>query len=414
MLTDLSFLSLPMCTIPRSKDFTMNGRSRPLHLAAAITVAAFHTGALAVNGALPGGSGIKNASMGGASIALPLDAVAGANNPAGIAYVPASTTLGLQVFKGHSSADYLLPGNHLENRQTEPVPEGGFVWHWSDKVTLGISTSGAGAGSDYGQPALPVPGAGTAKTTLRVAEFIPTVAWKPHADLALGLGLNLAWEQFEADGVIVPAPVPGGLVPIPGHGTQTATGVGLRAGLLWKPAPGWSLGINLKSRTRMSKLDGYDQDLLAYSDGRLDLPAQYGVGVAWQPTARLTLAADWLRILWGDIKAMQDPNGFGWRNQPILRFGAAWALDERWTLRAGYSRNRGQIDSSRAAQNLLVPSIHEEAYTAGLSWRLDAHSELNLGYELNPRTTLTGTGASTGTTLTSKVQMFLLGYHHTF
>ena len=61
-----------------------------------------------------------------------------------------------------------------------------------------------------------------------------------------------------------------------------------------------------------------------------------------------------------------------------------------------------------------MPSINEEAYTAGVSWRVNPHSEFNFGYELNPRTTLKGTGASTGTSLTSKVQMFLLGYHHTF
>lgn len=392
----------------------MHGCSRPLHLTVALAVAAFHAGALAVNGALPGGNGIKNAAMGGASIALPLDAVAAVNNPAGIAFVPASATLGLQVFRGHSSANYVLPGNHLENRQTAPIPEGGFNWHLNSAVTVGVSISGAGAGSDYGQSALPVPGAGTAKTTLRIAEFIPTVAWKPSPDLALGLGLTLARQQFETDGVIVPAPVPGGLLPLASHGRQTATGVGLRAGVLWKPAADWSLGVNLKSRVRMSRLDGYDRDLLAYSDGRLDVPAQYGVGVAWQASERLTLAADWLRILWGDIKAMQDPNGFAWRNQPVLRFGAAWKLDDSWTLRAGYSRNRSQIDSSRAVQNLLVPSINKEAYTAGLSWRVNPHSELNFGYELNPRTTLTGTGASAGTSLTSKVQMFLLGYHYTF
>jgi long-chain fatty acid transport protein len=182
---------------------------------------------------------------------------------------------------------------------------------------------------------------------------------------------------------------------------------------MWKPAAGWAVGANLKSRVRMGRLGGYERDLLTYSDGRLDVPAQYGVGVAWQATERLTLAADWLSIRWGEIKAMQDPNGFAWRNQPVLRFGAAWKLDERWTVRAGYSRNRGQIDASRAMQNLLVPSIHEKAYTAGLSWRLNPNSELNFGYELNPRTTLRGTGASAGTSLTSKVQMFLLGYHYT-
>ena len=160
--------------------------------------------------------------------------------------------------------------------------------------------------------------------------------------------------------------------------------------------------------------NGYDRDVLAYSDGKLDVPAQYGVGIAWQPTERLTLAADWLRILWGDIKAMKDPKGFAWDDQPVWRVGGAWVLDEQWTLRAGYSRNRGQIDSSRTVQNLLVPSIHEEAYTAGLSWRIDSHSELNLGYELNPHTTLEGTGPSAGTSLTSKVQMYLLGFHYTF
>lgn len=392
----------------------MHGSAKTHHLAGALAAAVFHAGALAVNGALPGGNGIKNAAMGGASIALPLDAVAAANNPAGIAFVPSSTTLGLQVFRGHSSAQYVLPGNHLDNRKTEPAPEGGVNWHINSDIAAGVSIAGAGAGSDYGQPALAVPGAGMAKTTLRVAEIIPAVAWKPTPDLALGLGLTLALQQFQADGVIVPAPVPGGLLPIAGHGRQTAKGVGLRAGVLWKPAAGWAVGANLKSRVRMGRLGGYHRDLLAYSDGRLDVPAQYGVGVAWQPTERLTVAADWLRILWGEIKAMEDPNGFGWRNQPVVRVGAAWKLDERWTLRAGYSRNRGQIDASRAVQNLLVPSVHEKAYTAGMSWRLDPHSELNLGVELNPRTTLAGTGASTGTSLTSKVQMFLLGYHHQF
>ena len=391
----------------------MHGLLRPSPLAIALTAAAFHGGALAINGAQLGGNGIKNAAMGGASIALPLDAVAAANNPAGMAFVPSSFTLGAQVFHGDSSAQYVLPGNRLENSQTTPAPEGGFNWHMRPDLTVGFSVAGSGVGSDYGQPALPVPGAGTAKTTLRIAEIVPTVAWKPRADLALGVALNLAREEFEADGVIVPAPT-GTLVPIPGHGKETATGVGLRVGLLWKPAAEWSFGLNLKSRTHMSGLDGYDRDLLAHSDGRLDVPAQYGVGIAWQPTERLTVAADWLRILWGDIKAMKDPKGFAWDDQPVWRIGAAWQLDEHWTLRAGYSRNHGQIDSSRTVQNLLVPSIHEEAYTAGLSWRIDSHSELNLGYELNPHTTLEGTGPSAGTSLTSKVQMYLLGFHYTF
>ena len=43
--------------------------------------------ALATNGTMPHGYGIKAQGMGGASIALPQDALAAANNPAGMAFV---------------------------------------------------------------------------------------------------------------------------------------------------------------------------------------------------------------------------------------------------------------------------------------------------------------------------------------
>lgn len=378
------------------------------------TLWGIHGVAHAINGAQLGGNSVRNAAMGGASIALPLDASAAANNPAGMAYVPSSSTLDMQVFEGKSEASYVLPGNQLNNHQTIPAPQGGFNWQYAPDLALGLSITGSGSGSDYQRAALPVPGAGVAKSKLSTVELIPTVAWKLRDDLAIGLGLTLARQQFSADGVIAPAPVPGGLLPIPGHGTQSTTGTGWRVGVLWKPTTEWSVGANYKARTRMGRLKGYDSDMLAYSNGRIDIPEQYGIGVAWQPTSRLTLAADWLRIQWASIKAMQDPNGFGWKNQPILRLGAAWAVDDRLTLRAGVSSNSRQIGSERAAQNLLVPSVHETAYSAGLSWMMNNDTELSFGYEINPRTTLTGTGASTGTALTSKVQMFMIGMQRRF
>ena len=370
--------------------------------------------AWAVNGAQPGGHGAANASMGGASIALPLDAEAAANNPAGLAFVPSSMTLGLQVFKGNSSSQYALPGNELHNNTTTAGPEGGVNWHLSPQWTVGLSVAFGGAGSDYKQPALPVPGAANAKTSLETLELIPTVAWRPREDLALGFALNVAHERFEAQGVIVPAPVPGGLLQLPNHGREQADGVGMRAGALWKATPEVSLGLNLKSRTHMGVLDGYDQDLLAYSEGHLDVPSEYGVGAAWQVMPSLTLAADWLQINWGELGVMNDPNGFRWRNQPIARVGAAWALNDAWTLRAGYSHSRRQIASDRTVQNVLVPSIHDEAFSVGFTWQLDKSGALNLGYEFNPKTTLQGSGASAGTSLTSKVQMLMASWQHSF
>lgn len=370
--------------------------------------------AFAINGAQPGGFGVKNAAMGGPAIALPLDAEAAANNPAGMAFVPRSFTLGLAIFNGESSSDYFLPGNRLENRTTVAVPTGGINWPLNDSLSVGLTVAAQGVGADYERPLLPVPGAGNAKSSLKIAEFIPTVAWRPSPELALGASLNVVAQHFEASGVIVPAPVPGGLLPLSSHGSQGAHGIGVRLGALWKATPDLKFGVNVKSRTRMSKLDGYANDLLAYSDGRIDVPAQYGVGVAWNVSDRVTLAADWLRIEYSGVKVMQDPQGFGWRNQPVFRLGGSWAIDDAFTLRAGFSRNSNQIMSSRIAQNVLVPSLFDRAYTAGVSWRANKTSEFNLALEVNPRQTVAGTDASTGANLSAKAYFLMLGYQHSF
>lgn len=368
--------------------------------------------AWAVNGTQLGGYGVKNAMMGGASIALPLDAVAAANNPAGMAFVPDTTSLNLQVFDGQSASGYVLPGNRLNNHTTTPSPEGGGNWSWGSDMTFGISMAGSGAGASYKAPALPVPGAADAKAALSTVEIIPTLTWKARPDLAIGIGLNVGVERFKAQGVIVPTP--GGPLALPTHGSKTATGAGLRLGMLWQATPEFALGANYKTKTRMSAMQGYRDDLLAYSNGRIDIPSQYGVGVAWRPVPTVTLAADWLRIDWAGIKLMQDPNGFQWRAQPIVRGGVAWALNDTWTLRAGVSANSRQIDESNLNANLLTPSINSRAYTAGVTMRLNPKSDLSVGYELNPKVTLTGTGASAGTTLSSKVQVLMLGYQRAF
>lgn len=374
---------------------------------------AAHASSFAINGTELGGHGVQNASMGGASIALPLDAIAPANNPAGIVALPDSAVIDLQVFRGNSSAQYVMPGNILHNDQTIGVPEFGVVRHLSPSLAWDIALASSGSGSDYGQPALPVPGAANAKSSLRIVELLPTLAWKPLSNFSVGASLDIAHQSLNAQGVIVPAPAPGGLAPLPSHGTQSANGAGLRVGMLWNLTPHLALGATFKSHTAMSRLSGYKDDLLASSDGHLDLPSQYGIGVAWT-AGKWTLAADWLAINWGDISAMRDPNGFRWHNQKVVRFGVAWDCTPAWTLRAGFSHNNGLMDSDHTAQNLLVPSVNKDAYTLGATWHTTPHADITLGYELDPRTTLSGTSNSTGTNLTSRIQMFLLGYQMKF
>jgi long-chain fatty acid transport protein len=368
----------------------------------------------AVNGVEPGGHGVENASMGGASIALPLDAISPANNPAGISQVPDSVALNLQIFRGRSTADYVMPGNRLSNLDIGTVPEWGANWHASSSVTIGMAMAAEGAGCRYDRAELPLAGATAPKDTIQVAEVLPTVAWKPVETVSLGLSFDAAYERVESEGVIVPAPVPGGLAELPTHGTRSAHGHGVRAGLLWSPSPSLSIGLNIRSHVHMGALSGYSEDLLASSAGHLDLPSESGVGVAWRPATGVTVAADVLQLRWGRLGIMQDPNGFHWRDQTVLRMGGAWDLSSAWTVRAGYSRNNGGIPATNIDQNLLLPSTVRQAVSAGVTWHMTQASEATLGYELDPTTTVHGTGTSTGTTLHSNAQLFLMGWQTRF
>ncbi len=383
---------------------------RACFIAACCALAA--PGALAINGSQLGGYGIKNAGMGGASIALPLDASAAANNPAGMAFVPSSFIANIVVLQGEASSNFVLPDNKFNVTVGQLAPEGGINYVISPEVTLGFSVSGGGASADFGRPLLPVPGAQTAVSTQVALEFIPNMTWKPRSDLALGAGLVLAQQQFSAQGVL--AVTPGGLVGVPGHGIQTASGVGARIGVLWRATAQLALGATYKTLTPMGPLGEYAKDILAYSEGHSDIPPEFGVGIAWKPADAVTLAADWMLIGYSKVKLMQDPNGPLWQDQPVLRLGLAWDASAAWTLRTGASRNRRPMDSSRVLQNFLTPVIFETSYTAGATLRLDPTSDISMSLEFNPATTLEGTGPSTGSSMRNEGYVLRLGYQKLF
>ncbi len=370
----------------------------------ATSMSVWSAGALAMNGAQLGGYGIKSAGMGGASIALPLDPSAAANNPAGMAFVPSSFTQNLVVFKGQSTVSIF--NSPFDDNSTVIAPEGGANWVLSPTMTVGLTGSGSGAGVDFGKP-LPFLGKGNLTASQKVLEVIPSVTWKVQPDLALGLGVIFAWQQVNLQGS-----------PFPDHGTQTATGIGARLGMQWNASPEFSLGATYKMKTLMGKLGEYGDagNAFAYSDGKLDLPAEYGLGVAWKASPAVTLAADYVVIQYGDVKANQDPNGPGWKDQPVMRLGVSWEVNPTWTLRGGYSSNKLQIDGSRTAQNMLTPAVNDRSYTFGVSMKIDTVSDVSFSLEDNPAATLNDTGATPGpvSSITSKTQVMRIGYQRAF
>ncbi len=385
--------------------------------ASSTALALLVSNAWAVNGIQLNGYGIKNAGMGGVSIAMPLDASAPVNNPAGLGFVPTSYAVNLVAFSGNTTAS--VGPAKLRDNTAVMAPEGGFAKVLNPEWTVGVTLSGAGAGSDYGAP-LPLPPGtpvlGTAqnlKSSRKIAEIAHTAAWKPRADFALGLSVIYAKQELNSQGLLLA--VPGvGMAAIPSHGTQSASGWSARIGALWNVTPELSLGTTYRSKTSMSAMSGYSQDILLYSQGKVDLPSDYGIGAAWKVTPAVTLAADWIKVNYAAVKANQDPAGPLWSDQKIFKIGAAWELNPNWTLRAGYSKNTAQIDSSRVSQNILSPAIDNSNFALGASMKLDAKSDISFSFDAAPQRTLTGTGASSGVSLQGHTQVLRLGYQSRF
>jgi len=371
------------------------------------------TPAEATNGNLMTGYGFSASSMGGASIGLPQDALGGANNPAGMAYVGTRVDIDTAFFHGYSDATYGFTQNTQSTHVNTPMPEFGVNYEVSPKLTLGVSVYGSGEQTEYGKPTLPIPGVLTAKSFLLQLNVAPTITYKITPTLAVGASIIGGFEQFRVSGFVAPGPS-GALLPVPSHGTSTAYGIGGAFGVMWKPVSRVSVGASYYTKMRYGRLSGYADDVLYKYGGHIDGPERYGVGIAFEPIDRLKVAVDWLHINWSTVAALSDPTTFGWRNQNVYRIGVSYALGSKWVLMAGYSRANSHIDTDHTLAGFFSPAVSEKAATLGATYHIDSKNDVSFGIEHAFSRTMVGTGPSTGTDLSVGYDFYRLAYSHRF
>jgi len=369
--------------------------------------------AFATNGAYLTGNGPAAAGMGGVSIALPQDATAAADNPAGMAEVGSRLDLYGVLISTESNSSFGSSANKFFSRVNVPAPGMGVNYQLTPQWTVGVSVTGAGLASHYNTPVVSIPGTGPAKAAYTLVNTAPTVTYKPLPNLSLGASVVIGVEQFRANGLLAPTP-DGALVPLSSHGNAYSVGLGGAFGVMWKPVSIVTLGASYFTKMNFSKLSGYDQDLLANSGGRLNTPSRYGVGVALQPLPALTLGIDYMRIEWSKAAGFDDPASFNWHDQNVVRFGAAYAINDRWTVRAGYSMANSFLDSGHTLANFYAPGINDRAVTGGATYSIDRSNQVSIALEYDIPRTIVGTGPSTGTNIHTNFQVYTLGYTHKF
>ncbi|MGE5339705.1 MAG: OmpP1/FadL family transporter [Gemmatimonadota bacterium] len=391
-----------------------------LKLGAAVAALFVPALASATNGYIPHGYGMKAIGMGGASIAYPQDALAGANNPAGMAMIGNRIDFGLTWFRPTRESEIVgnamgpaVNGTYDGNGESDFfIPEFGYNRMLNSNLSLGVSVFGnGGMNTSYTKP-VPLFGSSNPGVDLMQLFITPTIGYKITPDHAVGLGVNLAYQRFKAHGLenFTAPSGPQQFSAFPGNvtnqGYDDSYGIGVRVGYLGQLTPQFSLGLTYQTKTSMNKLDKY-KGLFA-EEGGFDIQATYGIGVAFKATPDVNLALDVTKIEYSGIKSINNPllpnlfqaplgtpggAGFAWKDITVVKLGLDWAMRPDLTLRAGYNHGDQPIPATDTFFNILAPGVMKDHYTLGATWTLASKSELTLAAMYAPTVKVTGSNA---------------------
>lgn len=375
----------------------------------------------ATNGMFLIGNGNKSRAMGGTGIALKLDSLSAMANPAAIAGMENRFDIGMDIFRpqiesqlGSVSDKSVASVNGLGMDSVFFMPAMGITYQYNDDFTLGFSMAAAGGGgTKFTKNFFEAANAGDANAPsvnsrlgvdLAIMEMAPTIAYKVNDTQSVGVSLVLGVARFESFGLglfssFTPSNTTNNMTD---QGKEWSTGAGARIG--WFGDFGdFSLGAQYTSKIFMQKFDRYSE--LFAEGGRINVPANLGIGASYQARPDLTVAVDITYTLYEDVKAIgnKGPNlagdpsgptqngtrelgtsdgmGFGWRNQTVIKLGAAFQYSDNIILRGGWDYGKSPINENREIIfNLLAPATVQHHLTIGGTYILNPTMEINVSY----------------------------------
>jgi long-chain fatty acid transport protein len=392
-------------------------RHRGARLAAAFLVLAcgLPRAAHALNGLNAIGFGVESIGMGGADLAVARDALALSTNPAGLARLPGlqlDLDAGVVRDLGIEHDDRFGPPAGIENKNV-PLANLGLAGRLERlPVSLGMSlTATGGAGYDYGRMDTAFGTEDRLSSLLGVVRGSLGGAVELTERLAVGASLGLSYarldqEIFPNTSVANPANPAQSFLGLEVENAQ-GYGTGLRLGALWRLTDRLTLGAAYGSKVDLPLRDGrVDVDETALGRGQvrydglklegLAQAQELGIGVAWQATPKLLLAADltwldWSEALQTTSLRASDPDSPGappvlriastqdWRDQYVIALGTAYQPGEAVTLWAGYNYGRNPVPNRHLGP--LLANIYEHHLTAGAAWRPREDVRLGLAVE---------------------------------
>lgn len=359
------------------------------------------------------GYGVKAQGAAGASIAAFNDALTIANNPSGLAWLDSRVDIGATIFNPKRSAE--IEGNLAgangqysgNGREYFVLPEFAINKKVNDTVALGLAIYGnGGMNTSYKKnPYAAFGNTGEAGVDLAQIFISPSVAWRYSENQSIGVATNILYQRFEAKGISGFAPFSVDGQKLSNNGKDSATGIGVKVGWSAKLNDVVTVGANYSSKIKSDKFDQY-RGLFAQAGG-FDVPESYGVGAAFQLTPALTVLTDIARINYSDVDSVGNPfslasvmagngfgsekgQGFGWKDINVYKIGAAYQVNPRVTIRAGYSHNDQPIPQDQTFLNILAPGVIQDHLSVGATWNIDRAQEFSVAYTYGLKETVKG------------------------
>jgi long-chain fatty acid transport protein len=383
-----------------------------LILATALALAA--TPALATNGMRMIGFGPVQNSMGGVSVAAPLDATVIVTNPAGMAALGPRLDLSGTAFVPTVEFDATwsmgappAAASGASDRPIDLIPTVAAIYRVQDDLTLGVAALGtAGVGVEFPRAA-GLYGSRTWTSYLN-ARVAPAASYRVTEALSVGVAANLQYAMlgYEAAGM-------------PERESAGALGLGATVGLTFKPIQAVTLALAYESK---SLYQSFEFDVAAHTTpfGQavpggtekldFDQPQVATVGAAVRPFEGLLLAADVQWIDWSDTNGedlpayatAQGTTGYmpwnlDWSDQVVFKVGGQYLVPsvKGLAVRAGYNYGASPLADDRAFENVAFPAIAEHHFTVGGGYDVGALT-VNLGVQYSPEVKLEGANAGQG------------------
>lgn len=369
------------------------------------------TTANATNGYFSHGYGASSKGLAGAGVALSLDSMAAATNPAAMVSVGTRADIEVGAFMPDRkvTGDGTVNGSYRSENKLFLIPQFGVNHMINENSSIGFTMSAnGGMNTEYKENPFVGFGAGTVTgiggnqgpAGVDLAQSLMGVTYARRYGIhSFGITPTLAVQRFKAYGLQGYERISSAPLKLHGNGYDYSVGYGARFGYQGTILENLTVGAAFATKMRMQRFDKYEG--LFADGGSFDIPANITLGAAYkEPNTGITFTADWQFINYDDVDSVSnsgntnfnqaclgsrqlggsDGCGFGWEDQHIIKLGVQYMPFENWTIRAGVSHNTQVYNNGESLFNILAPAVIRNHLSFGSTYTFsDAHT-INLAY----------------------------------